>query len=1178
MTALTVILIVAGIMLAVGLLTVLAWFIYTSYLNRVEKRLAERKGLYRDLVAGLAMRDRALLDQTIHQMSTLYDLDALEAVLEEQARTASGRPGWLLEVYDRLGLVDKYIEKLRSARKWRDRAFAAELLGRVGGAKAVPVLLETVQATRTEDSDVREIALRALARIGDPHAVDPLIHALTTSEAWLAPRIADILTRHGELVVDPLIAVLSDSSPQAGRAWAANVLGEVGAQRAFPVLIRGLADPDDEVRAKSATALGRLGDRRALSYLLEHLLSDPAPFVRVRIACTLGQFGGPEVVDRLVRALGDPAWWVRMRSVEALEQIGAVAEGPLLVALDDPDPEIRIRAAVSLERLGVPGNLVRMIESGDRPPEAAATLVKFASAGARELLAELALHPSSQVRQAVLTAIGRAERRDLAGDLIGLASRDTEASLRAGALETLRALGIPDALPAALTALSDPDGRVRASALRLIGELGDADAVAALRSQASDPEATVRVAAARALGAIRAPVAEPDFIRLLGDPKPAVREAAILGAADAGLHSLLPSMVELLADSEASVRREAARAIGVLGDRSVVPILIRAFPNAPPGVRQAIAAAVSRLDRHAVGGLVDALMDSDDIESKLALIRTLRRAPEPESAHALERLSDDPEPAVRAAAIEALGYGARFDASADHRVTRLVAGALHDPDEAVRIAAVDAFARIKSDEAGRMLLTLLQEDPSATVRERAALAVGLCSVPGGEEAVIAACRRAEPAEVRAAAALAAGAFGRENVVQRVADMPDQVTVRELLRERIKRDPRFRLLARRLSAIGKVELRALSAPSTEEVQLSLAEGMRAMLDPGDRVRVINSLRAYQGDQSRGALLQVIRGDPTPEVRTAALEAVAEVLPPEELMEVGSRALGDPSLLVRRAAVALFQKVTPDRGLAKLLKALRVADDPAVLAAAAGLAEEHFAAFHAAALALPLESESAELVVKIAHYIHHPDLHSLLPPFARSGSPGVREATADLWRLRPDLADPESLDILASDPVIAVRLIAVAAALASGRYDLLDRMTGDPDPRVRREVAIVLGGAAPLRKAGLGTLERLSGDLDPAVRAASYVARLLQGAPLPLPPGIDSQVAAQAVLDAGDLTALRDTARTDPSEDRRLAAALALALLQDEVAREVASTDPVPAIRHRVSGALELSIVNTAGASR
>src|SRR3954452_17953057 len=198
MSGVTPVLVAAGFMLAVGLLAILAWFLYSFYLERVERRLAARKGLYRELVSQLATRDRALLEPTIHQMRTLYDLDALEAVLEEQARSATGRPGWLLDVYDELGLVDKYIEKLRSARKWRDRAFAAELLGRVGSAKAVPALLETVQSTRTEDSDVREIALRALARIADPLAVEPLVAALTTADSWLTARIADILSRHGD--------------------------------------------------------------------------------------------------------------------------------------------------------------------------------------------------------------------------------------------------------------------------------------------------------------------------------------------------------------------------------------------------------------------------------------------------------------------------------------------------------------------------------------------------------------------------------------------------------------------------------------------------------------------------------------------------------------------------------------------------------------------------------------------------------------------------------------------------------------------------------------------------------------------------------------------------------------------------------------------------------------------
>ena len=84
----------------------------------------------------------------------------------------------------------------------------------------------------------------------------------------------------------------------------------------------------------------------------------------------------------------------------------------------------------------------------------------------------------------------------------------------------------------------------------------------------------------------------------------------------------------------------------------------------------------------------------------------------------------------------------------------------------------------------------------------------------------------------------------------------------------------------------------------------------------------------------------------------------------------------------------------------------------------------------------------------------------------------------------------------------------------------------------------------------------------VRAAAYVARLLQGMPVPFPPGIDPRAAAEAVREASDLPSLRETARGTAGEDRRLAAALALAMLQDEVAHEVARTDPIP--RHSPPG--------------
>jgi HEAT repeat protein len=292
-------------------------------------------------------------------------------------------------------------------------------------------------------------------------------------------------------------------------------------------------------------------------------------------------------------------------------------------------------------------------------------------------------------------------------------------------------------------------------------------------------------------------------------------------------------------------------------------------------------------------------------------------------------------------------------------------------------------------------------------------------------------------------------------------------------------------------------------------------------------------------------------------------------------MAARALGDPSVLVRHAATSLFGRASPMRAFPRLIQSLRMDDEPGVLAAAAGLAEEHFPAFAQAALAPSLDSEQTVLVTRIARHMVHPDLPGLLPSFARSGSPEVRAALADLWTNRPDTADPESLEALTLDPEVFVRRGAASAAAVAQRYDLLDAMTHDPDSTVRREVAIVLGRTAPVRKPGLDILERLAGDVDMEVRTGAYVARLLQGIPLPLPPELDSQLGAKALQDMADLANLRQTARTASSEERRLAAALALALLQDDTAREVARTDPAPAVRHRVSGALDLSKLTSPG---
>ncbi|MGX1710279.1 HEAT repeat domain-containing protein [Streptomyces albidoflavus] len=240
----------------------------------------------------------------------------------------------------------------------------------------------------------------------------------------------------------------------------------------------------------------------------------------------------------------------------------------------------------------------------------------------------------------------------------------------------------------ALSALGESEPEDRAAALRAFGDMFPTGVGgAAVRRSLTAPDAEVREAAVAAIG--KWPDHADDVVDALvkaaGDPEPTVR----------------------------------VRALRALSDRDgALDLLLAASTDEDDEVR---AAAVILLGRHsadeeAFDGLLRALED----ESPDVRIRAIASLPDavtrPESARpALHTPLSDPDPTVRAAALEALTL--RWPTHPETHTATLTL-ATTDPDPTVRADAITALAVRHPDQAHPLALRAAREDESPSTRSR----------------------------------------------------------------------------------------------------------------------------------------------------------------------------------------------------------------------------------------------------------------------------------------------------------------------------------------------------------------------------------------------------------------------------------------------------------------------------
>jgi peptidyl-prolyl cis-trans isomerase B (cyclophilin B) len=319
-----------------------------------------------------------------------------------------------------------------------------------------------------------------------------------------------------ELSQNPVFAEILKR--EAGR-----VLGEDGF---FPKNL--FSNPYSEVRNRCAVALGRIGDRRALSWLYTALYKGDAS-VRATSAFAIGEIEDrellqkkalsidPQTLPELSRLLNDPSPFVQMRAMEALGKAGSHAEAVCLIDRLERYPIDRLPgerayadfSIAALIRIGDPAAcpiLKKLSEAGDPDIQwrALDALIQLRDRSAQPWFIKALSNPDPLVAAQAMRGLGMTEDPALAIRLLPFLAPTTSPILRYTAVQALGALRNPEAIPEIQAAIES-----------------------APIDNAHPDQLNFAIAAASSLGSIGSPRAESTLLSLLRKSEPVAAGAVV---------------------------------------------------------------------------------------------------------------------------------------------------------------------------------------------------------------------------------------------------------------------------------------------------------------------------------------------------------------------------------------------------------------------------------------------------------------------------------------------------------------------------------------------------------------------------------------------------------------------------------------------------------------------------
>ncbi len=485
-----------------------------------------------------------------------------------------------------------------------DRATAAQAADWLGKSAYPQAIALLVASARQGERATNMAAVQALGKIASLDAFAALQSVLWSHRGADPVALFEAIWKEMDALAPRLIPqALRDlhSSVPATRRTAMAVL-EHGAEPAhLPIAIAGLRDPDAEVRGFATRALQRLKDRRAVPALIA-AAADADRGVRYGAIDALAATADPRAVAVLVAATHSPSCWSARRALARI-----------------PDPR-SARAMIEW-----------MAEEWSKRPNLGAEALRRMPTQAREPLIAAATHPDYRIRRGAIAVLRELYPTDpQARDAAQKGAVIFDAATLEAMVEERREAGKPRADLALRAIRQGGSVPLRVSAEKLLAHLSlDAEREILLGAR-NDPDARVRAAAIAGLtnpylrGRTHEAMAEA-----LTDKSPLVRRAALAGVEHRRNADHIDNIVEVFhSDPDAEVRLAAAERLEEWGP--------------------------SKEDR---GEFCQVLLHDPDGRVRSAAARLLGRyhyADAPRAVQALIVALEDPVPAVRQAAREAL--------------------------------------------------------------------------------------------------------------------------------------------------------------------------------------------------------------------------------------------------------------------------------------------------------------------------------------------------------------------------------------------------------------------------------------------------------------------------------------------------------------------------------------------